>query len=816
MREQSTWNANRKYHLIPVYKPDLKRVERIQFPIIKKEGIDLKKIGSQQAKAKKRWKKFTKVNRAATILDAFKGGGGGGDKKAPPASKNPLLAFAQKGRAKTMIDMSGKLGGLSQPGKTKTKLGDLFSPVKGKASSPLSSSSLFALTEMNSNPTALVGPTANNPASGTPPMITSDNNPFNNMKKSRSLYFEPKPFEEKKDAEKMKRIIKNKKQRKEMLAKEGKKRMTAREKEKILLSRTKQLDDMINKLEDRPSITNEEIDAIVNYMDGDQSGSVDEGEFAFSIKQAKRGLVEDENITKLLTKLDNELRVKQIRLKDLFKQFDVSCDGILSVLELREGLNTLCDVSWEKECERRKLRREAVMGRWKGKEEERDRAKCWLTAADSLPEEFVKERDFFARDIKTPHRFEKYMQVVIGSDELRFKTPNDGVVEKANVGSSLANWKLDDTVVITRNKAFDIDSIDDESVHTQIMQLVEEELKIERKEKIIDYQKNWFNNEGRQRREKRNSANSELLAVYETEMKMDQADMAHPQSPGTMRLAASSLSLEEELNNVDKGRRGDNLPVTGIEIQLDEDESSLGSIGSSIMDADVDVDVDVDVDEKSIVSSLGDDASIGSVGSASHFDRSVVSNITVDTGMSEGSSASALFLREIRKARGVMEDTDKEIASLVKFLGLNMDTLGSIKQRVFEKRTFKNLYNARMNSLSNDYYLPTSVLAILEREKMLKGQSAEDLEAESDKKKMIRRVIERAKREAAEREILKAQGVKFDKYGVMLKKDRIRLLKEEKEKRDRFNSDFDWQEFSGNLLSQISAVFTVVVLANQL
>ncbi len=41
-------------------------------------------------------------------------------------------------------------------------------------------------------------------------------------------------------------------------------------------------------------------------------------------------------------------------------------------------------------------------------------------------------------------------------------------------------------------------------------------------------------------------------------------------------------------------------------------------------------------------------------------------------------------------------------------------------------------------------------------------------------------------------------------------------VKEEKEKRDRLNSDFDWQEFSGNLLSQISAVFTVVVLANQL
>ncbi|MDA9792169.1 SLBB domain-containing protein [Schleiferiaceae bacterium] len=38
----------------------------------------------------------------------------------------------------------------------------------------------------------------------------------------------------------------------------------------------------------------------------------------------------------------------------------------------------------------------------------------------------------------------------------------------------------------------------------------------------------------------------------------------------------------------------------------------------------------------------------------------------------------------------------------------------------------------------------------------------------------------------------------------------------EKETGKRFDSDFDWQEFSGDLLSQISAVFTVVILANQL
>ena len=84
---------------------------------------------------------------------------------------------------------------------------------------------------------------------------------------------------------------------------------------------------------------------------------------------------------------------------------------------------------------------------------------------------------------------------------------------------------------------------------------------------------------------------------------------------------------------------------------------------------------------------------------------------------------------------------------MVKFLGLNTDTLSSIKQRVFERRTFKNLYNARTTSLSNDYYLPHSVLDVLEREKMLKGDTEEDLANESSKKKMIRRVIERARRE---------------------------------------------------------------------
>ena len=41
-------------------------------------------------------------------------------------------------------------------------------------------------------------------------------------------------------------------------------------------------------------------------------------------------------------------------------------------------------------------------------------------------------------------------------------------------------------------------------------------------------------------------------------------------------------------------------------------------------------------------------------------------------------------------------------------------------------------------------------------------------------------------------------------------------VKEEKEKKDKQQSDFDWQEFSGNLMAQVTSLLTVVVLATQL
>jgi hypothetical protein len=38
----------------------------------------------------------------------------------------------------------------------------------------------------------------------------------------------------------------------------------------------------------------------------------------------------------------------------------------------------------------------------------------------------------------------------------------------------------------------------------------------------------------------------------------------------------------------------------------------------------------------------------------------------------------------------------------------------------------------------------------------------------------------------------------------------------EKEKQEKQQSDFDWQEFSGNFMAQITSLLTVVVLATQL
>ena len=40
--------------------------------------------------------------------------------------------------------------------------------------------------------------------------------------------------------------------------------------------------------------------------------------------------------------------------------------------------------------------------------------------------------------------------------------------------------------------------------------------------------------------------------------------------------------------------------------------------------------------------------------------------------------------------------------------------------------------------------------------------------------------------------------------------------KKEKEKKEKKQSDFDWQEFSGNFMAQVTSLLTAIVLATQL
>ena len=244
--------------------------------------------------------------------------------------------------------------------------------------------------------------------------------------------------------------------------------MTPKQKEDQLCSRMGIIEQLLVKLEDQPSMTSEEISKIITYMDYNGSGEVDEQEFTNAVRNAKRGLIKDAEVTRLMSKVDNELRIKQIRLGDLFKQLDTSGDGSLSVAELEYGLSMLCDVSWETECERRKLKRQAGFDRWRDKENVRDKTKNWLTAVESLPAEFVTERGFFCRDIKTPERFEKYLQVVVnGPDLTKTKEQKEAEMEEKKSGK----------VNVTQFH-FDLDSLENESVHDEVMSIVEEEMSI--------------------------------------------------------------------------------------------------------------------------------------------------------------------------------------------------------------------------------------------------------------------------------------------------------------------------------------------------
>ena len=314
--------------MLPIHPPNFALVANVSFPIITREAnTEVAKFGQVQKEAKKRWTKLNGGAKAMSMLEKLslisKKEETAGKPGAPGGNTNPFLLAMKK-----LPDAQ------PNPSPNLNSIASMFSPVKMKMKQmegPESScGSLFNLTEA-------------------PETTSAANNNSKPKPKKTKKKFNPKPKPKPKPNQ-------------------PRKRLTPKEKEKLLMSRTRFVDELINELDDKPTISDEEINCIIEFMDDDNSGTIDEAEFAHAIKQAKRGKVADENICELLTKLDNELRVKSIRLSDLFRQFDLSNDGILSTWEIREGLNTLCDVSYEKQCERRKLKKAAVMGSWKDKE----------------------------------------------------------------------------------------------------------------------------------------------------------------------------------------------------------------------------------------------------------------------------------------------------------------------------------------------------------------------------------------------------------------------------------------------------------------
>jgi hypothetical protein len=636
---RKTWNKSRLHHRLRVAAPDFERVACLSLPLIEREPLfKLPEVKKSTSK----WKKTKTMIRLGGMVSKKDSGDG-----------------AKTGRRTNRSTRDSKTLPRSTP---QAELLNFFSPLK-KAPSALNmlmeSMAKDAQDEPMQKETAPeVAFVSKKPKSAMDALnelkgLRNASTPIKTKKKGKPPNLSPSD-------------IKTPSMRNLPM-------LTPKEKTVQLKNRVGKIEDLMLELDEKPSMTLEEINKIISFMDFNGSGEVDETEFTNAVRAAKRGLIKDEDITRLMSKVDNELRIKQIRLSDLFKRFDTSGDGSLSVQELQFGLNMLCDVSYETQCERRRLKREAAHDRWKDKESVRDKAKMWLTEVESLPEEFVLDREFFCRDIKTPERFEKFLQVVI----------NGPILSKS------AEQKLKEAEDKRRGKEksitafhFDLDKLDEEDVRNTVMKIVDEEMSIA----------------------------SASLKKLEREAKDAFAAQQRGQSRGEEALADD--------------RRSDAMQFRPDSYYDDDDENSLGgsSIGENSMG---DMGETNSANDESSVGSLSIDESLGE----SSFGGTTLASYDTYNTLESGSqytidsqvSSASVVLGQIRKARGQKEIADVEMESLIMLLGNGKSTLASIKQRHFEERMFRNLYQERTHSLSNDYYLPGPVLEVLEREEALKS-----------------------------------------------------------------------------------------------
>ncbi|GMH99827.1 hypothetical protein TrVE_jg2121 [Triparma verrucosa] len=617
-RVRHEFNRSRLHHKLRLEEPEFDKVAKLSLPLIQRDPSFRLPSGRKSRSAKKRWKK------TKTIMKDVVGAITMAAKNAQNSSPNQTSRSLQsRGEQK------------SSP----TQASNLFSPLKRKGNNKRGLSTkgekFHSNLEEDTFQTRHVHSEKQGSAQsggGKPPLIA-------------------KP-----------RIMPVSKTK---LEKRNRRKLNTKEREKQLKKNTRMVDEMMYELESKPTMTDEDIGTIIAFMDFNGSGEVDEEEFSGAIRAAKRGQISDEVISALMARVDNELRIKQIRVKDLFKQLDQSGDGVLSTEELRFGLNMLCDVSWEKECERRKLKRQANHERWKVKEEVRDKTKKWLVEGEQLPREFMKDRDYFCRDISTPERFTKYLEVVVSGPTHTKEIPRSPKRATMN-GRQTEEMKSFFTF------AFDPESLEDESTHDSILQIVDDEMSIESAKNGGD-EDSLGRASRASRKSRRTRGTRGTRKSYSTRKK---AAEAKAEVEREIKLVAE-LAAEEAV--------GDESSIATNESR---DASSLTSLNTGVTFSTLET---------------------GTLATQQ-------TNLTYKSTISANSAA---MLGQIRRSRGVKEQSDSEIESMIMLLGLNRRSVLSMKQRHFEERTFKNLYSARTSSLSNDYYLPQSVSAILEREELI-------------------------------------------------------------------------------------------------
>ena len=237
------------------------------------------------------------------------------------------------------------------------------------------------------------------------------------------------------------------------------KRRQAKERRRRQIGR---LDGLIDRASARPALDDDEIDAVIAFIDSDESGELDLKEFQAALRAVGKTAAggaspavarasgpispELEAVAPLLRRVENELKTKMITTAALFAQFDWSGDGLLSRDEFRSGLQMLCSSDPDAERARRKIRREAALVEWRRVEASRDALWTWVSSsAGAMPAERLGEREFFARDVRTPATWEAVVAAAAGEfpDHLfapgRAPTPptNAERVEQGEAASTL-------------------------------------------------------------------------------------------------------------------------------------------------------------------------------------------------------------------------------------------------------------------------------------------------------------------------------------------------------------------------------------------